>query len=108
MQFSTPTTGALGDLVLQTGDAERPLPPVRLGDVCPARWLCSIRPAVQPPVQVLEIHLQILPVGLPRGAVHPWRRLGSQPQIGLPEALDRDVVQERRELHLLVPFLYLT
>src|SRR5207244_12762636 len=59
-----PDDGALGNLVLQAGDAERPLPPVCLRDVCPARWLRSIRPAVQPPVQVLEIRLQILPVSL--------------------------------------------
>jgi len=38
--------GPLENLVLQRGDAERPLPPVRLRDVRPARWLSLVAPAV--------------------------------------------------------------
>src|SRR5664279_6035696 len=36
--------GPLGDLVLQRGDAERPLPPVRLRDVRPTRWARPVPP----------------------------------------------------------------
>ena len=96
--------GALGDLVLQAGDAERPLPPVRLGDVHPPRRLGSVCPAVQPPVQISEVLLQVLPVVLPRLAVHPRRRLRLDRPVGVVEALHGDVVQERCELRILVPF----
>src|SRR5262249_42605997 len=50
----------LAVLVSQVSDAERPFPPVPLGDVPPPRGLRSIRPAVQPPAQVFEVGLQVL------------------------------------------------
>ncbi len=37
--------GPLDDLVLQRGDGERSLPPVRLRDLDPARGVRSVRPA---------------------------------------------------------------
>ena len=47
--------GALDDLVLQRGHAERPLPPVGLGDVHPPHRLRPVRSAFQPVGKVLEV-----------------------------------------------------
>ena len=94
--------GALEDLVLQRGDTERPQPPVPFGDVRPPNRLRAIAPAMDPFVQTPEIVLQVLPVGPPRHAVHPRRRLRAQCPIGRPEAIDLNVMQEHRELRFLV------
>ena len=100
---------ALDDLVLQRGNAERPLPPVGLGDVRPLDRLRSVRPALQPSGEVLEVLLQGLPVVLPRLAVDPGRGVPLQREVRRPQVLDVvDVVQERREPHLLVPLSCLT
>ncbi|MCA1679122.1 MAG: hypothetical protein LC777_09370 [Actinobacteria bacterium] len=64
----------------------------------PARRLRSVRPALQPCVQVVETLLQLLPVGLPRHAVYPRSSLRAQRPIGRPQAIDVDVMQERGEL----------
>ena len=95
---------ALDELVFQRGDAQRPLPPVGLGDVRPLDRLRSIRPSRQPSREVPEVLLQGLPVVLPRLTVDPRRRLPLQRVVGLAQMVDVvDVVQERREPHLLVP-----
>ena len=44
--------GPLDNLVLQRGNAERPLPPVRLRDVHPPRRFRSVRSPMQPGVQL--------------------------------------------------------
>src|SRR5664280_1915470 len=89
--------GPLEDLVLQAGDAERPKPPVRLRYVHPSRWSRPVGAAVDPTVQILEVGLQVLPVGTPRHAVcarsGPW----VQRPIGCPQTIQRDVVQQRCE-----------
>src|SRR5215470_1971630 len=103
MLFSTSTTARWAIL-----SSTLAMPSGRLGDVHPPRRLRSICPAVQPPMQVPEVVLQVLPVGLPRLAVHPRCRLGPNRPVGIPQALDGDVVQERCELHLPVPFRHLT
>jgi len=89
--------GALDDLVLQRGDPERPQPPVRLRDVHPARRLGPVRAPLNPPVQIAEVLLQLLPVGLPRLAVDPGGRPRAQRPIRAAEAIDIDVMQERGE-----------
>jgi hypothetical protein len=53
-------------------------------------------------VQVVEIRLQVLPVGLPRRAVHTRCGVSAQCLEAFPEQLDRYVVQERSEPHFLV------
>jgi hypothetical protein len=92
--------GALDDLVLQRGDAERPQPPVPLGDVRPPDRLRPIAPALDSLVQVPEVALQVLPVVTPRHAVDSRRGRRTQRPIGRPEAIDIDVVQERGELRV--------
>jgi hypothetical protein len=87
--------GALGDLVLQASDTERPLPPVRLGDHHPPHRLRPVRSAVQPPVEVLKVRLQVLPVSLPRHPVHPRRRLRVDGPVGFAQAVDVHVVCHR-------------
>ena len=68
--------GLLKALVLRRGNAQRPLPPVRLRDDHPPRRPCPIRAPVDPRVQILKVDLEILPVVLLRHAVHPGRGLG--------------------------------
>ena len=99
------TRRALDDLVFQRGDAQRPRPPVGLGDVRPPHRLRSIRSARQPSREVREVRLEGLPVVLPRLAVDPGRGVSLQRVVRRPQVLDVvDMVQERREPHRLVPF----
>src|SRR5206468_3094481 len=75
-----------------------------LGDVRPLDRLRSIRPALQPSGQVREVRLEGLPVVLPRLAVDSGRGVPLQRVVRHPQMLDVvDVVQQRREPHLLVP-----
>jgi hypothetical protein len=53
---------ALDELVFQRGDAQRPRPPVGLGDVRPLDRPRSIRPSRQPSREVPEVLLEGLPV----------------------------------------------
>ena len=100
---------ALNDFVFQRGNTERSLPPVLLRDVHPANRLRSVRPALQPFGQVLEVVLQRLAVVLPRLAIHARRGLSLQSEIRRPQSVDVvDVVQERREPHLPIPSCRLT
>ena len=75
--------GPLDDLVLQRGHADRPLPPVGLGDVHPPNRLRSVRSALQPFGEVLEIALQRLAVVPPRLAVHARRGFLLQSEVGV-------------------------
>jgi hypothetical protein len=94
--------GPLEDLVLQRGNAERPQPPVRLRDVRPPRRPRPVAPAMDPTVEVDEVFLKVLPVGPPRHPVHPRPSPRAQRPVGRPQAIQVDVVQERREPHILV------
>jgi hypothetical protein len=58
---------------------------------------------MKPPVQGHEVLLQILPVGLPGHPVHPRSGLGAQCPVGHPEAVEVDMVQQRREPRVPVP-----
>jgi hypothetical protein len=93
---------SLQNLVLQRGDPERSLPPVRLRYVHPARRPRPIASAMDPTVQILEVRLQVLPVVLPRHAVYARRGFGLQRPIGRPQTIDRNVMQKRGEPCLLV------
>src|SRR5262245_145602 len=95
---------ALDDFVLQRGNAQRPRPPVGFGYVRPFDRLRPIRPALQPFSQVRQALLAGLPVVLPRLAIDPRRRVSLQRVVRDTQMRDViDVVQERREPHLLVP-----
>ena len=63
---------------------------------------------MHPSVQVLEVRLQVLPVGRPRHPVHPRSGLGANRPVGRPQAVEVDVVQQRREPCILVPSCYFT
>ncbi len=52
--------------------------------------------------------LQLLAVPRPRHAIDPWRRLGVDPRVRCLETIDRDVMQERCELRILVALSDLT
>ncbi len=92
----------LEDLVLQRGDPERSLPPVRLRDVHPPRRPRPVAPAMNPSMQIPKVLLEIQPVVLPRHAVHPRRGLRLKRPVRRPQAIDIDVVQERGEPRFLV------
>jgi recombinase-like zinc beta ribbon protein/recombinase len=100
--------GPLDNLVLQRGDAKRPLPPVRLRDVRTPRRSRSVTPRMYPREQVGEIRFQPLLVGSPRHPVHPRRGLRADRPISLPEPVDIDVMQQRREPRFLVPSRHFT
>jgi len=92
----------LQDLVLQRGDTERPLPPVRFRDVHPPRRSRPVCAPVNPGVQIPKVFLEILPVVLPRDPIHPRRGLRPKREVRPPEAIDVNVVQERGEPRFLV------
>jgi hypothetical protein len=54
-------------------------------------------------VQVSQVLLEILPVLVPRHAVHPRRGPRPKREVRRPQAIDIDVVQKRGEPHILVP-----
>ena len=58
---------------------------------------------MNPPVQILEVPLQILAVDPPRHPVSPRRSPGVQSPIGRPETVEIDVVQQRGEPCFLIP-----
>jgi hypothetical protein len=69
------------------GDAERPLPPVRLRDVRPPTRARPVAPLLPPLVQVPEVSNQVLPVGPPRSPrPRPARPSGSSPGRPSPAA----------------------
>src|SRR6266704_2986990 len=99
--------GALDNLVLQRGNTERPQPPVRLRDVRPPRRARPVTPLLHPPEQILEVRLQLLPAGRPRHPICTRRGLRAQSPASPPQALQVDVMQQRRELCLLIPYCHL-
>jgi hypothetical protein len=61
-----------------------------------------------PLVQVPEAYLQCLPVGIPRHPIHTRRGLRADRPISRPEAIDVDVMQQRREPRSLILSCHLT
>src|SRR5208282_2278697 len=84
----------LDDLVLQRRDAERPLPPVRLGSVVAARWLRPVAAALDAAVQVRQLGCQTVAVVLPRQPVHPRCRFPLELEVGPAQQVDIDVVEQ--------------
>src|SRR6185437_7486296 len=99
--------GPLGNLVFQRGNAERPLPPVRLRDVRPPARRRPVAPLLHPCVQALKVSFQVLPVGCPRHPVYPRCGLRADRPVRPPQAANGDVVQERGEPCLLIPYCHL-
>jgi hypothetical protein len=95
--------GTLDQLVLERGHPEWPLASVRLGyEYAPDR-LRSVRSSSQAFGEVLEVAFQLLPIALPRFAVHSWCRFPLEAEVGLAQGPDVvDVVQERGESSPLV------
>lgn len=94
----------LDHLVLQRGNRQRALPAIRLRNEPPPGWLCSVRPPMDPLMQVLDFAIEVRLVVLPR---QPVRSGGSIPLEGIecrPQCRDVDVVEECGEPFLL-PFL---
>jgi hypothetical protein len=87
----------LDDLVLQRRDAERPLPPVRLGYVVTARWLRPVAAALDAGVQVLKPGFQTGAAVPPRQSVHSRRRFPLKLVIGPAQQIDVDVVEQGGE-----------
>jgi hypothetical protein len=98
--------GPLDDLVLQRGDTQRTLPPIRLRDVHPPARLGPEPARLHPSMQILEVGLQVLPVLGPRHPVHPRRGLRADRPVGPPKAGQVNVVQQRSEPCSLVPCCY--
>ena len=94
---------SLDDLVLYGGDAERPLSAIRLRYILPARRQRSIRPCVDPSMQVPEVRLQVLCIFGPRHLVDARRCGLLQTEEARSQNVDVDVMQKRRQLALPVP-----
>src|SRR5437870_43019 len=90
----------LDDLVLDGG---RPLFAVRLRYVPPTRGQCPIGAPMDARVQISEVSVKVCRVALPCHAVDTWSGALLQFEEHSPQDVDRDVVQERCELLLLVP-----
>jgi len=94
---------SLNKLVFERRDAERSLPPVRLGNVHPTHRLRPVRSALQSMGEALEILLKGLAVMPPRLTVYTSRRMPLQLEVGKPQSVDPvDVMQQSGELHILV------
>jgi hypothetical protein len=95
---------ALDNLVLQRRYPQRPLTTIGFGDVGSSHRLGSIRPAFQPPSEILEVFFQVLSVVPPRLTVHTRRCIALEAEVALPEMIDViDVVPERGKLQPFIP-----
>ena len=94
---------SLHQFVFERRDAERSLPPVRLGNVHPTHRLSPVRSALQPMGKVLEIVLKSLAVVPPRLPVYTSRSVPLQLRVSKPQSVDVvDVMQQSSELCILV------
>jgi hypothetical protein len=93
----------LDDLVFESRNRERTLPPIRLGYVDPPRRQWPICSPVDPRMQALEIVLKVCFVGRPCQPVHARSRIPLELAECFPQVLDADMVEERGEPFLL-PF----
>ena len=91
----------LDDLILQSGDRQRPLSSVRLRYVRPAGRLGPVRSSVDPFVQILEPVLEICLVVPPCQPIHAGSGVALERVERRPEQIDADMVEERGELFLL-------
>ena len=91
----------LHDLVFQGGDRERPLPPIGLRYVRPARRLRSISSPVDPSMKIVDPRFEVRLVVMPRHAIHAGGGFALKRVECSPERVGIDVVEERGELSLL-------
>src|SRR5581483_9653910 len=96
--------GTLENLVLQGHDPQWPLSAIRFRNVCSSRRLCSVRSAMHPTVQILEMTLQVCLVVLPCHSVYSRCSVSVYGQKRVAQPFDGDVVKERAESLVLVPF----
>src|SRR5271157_1683586 len=89
---------ALNDFVFQGGNCQRPLPSVRLRNVCPAGRLGPVSPTVDAAMQIDEPALKVYLVLLPRDAIHAWGGLTLEGVEGDFQSLGADMVEQRGEL----------
>ena len=87
--------------VFQGGDRERPLLPIGLRYVRPARRLRSIGSPVDPSVQILDPGFEVRLVVMPRYAIDAGGGFALKRVKRRPERVGIDVVEERGELSLL-------
>ena len=95
---------ALDDLVLQRRHPKRAHPPVRFRYQHPPHRLGPVLPRLHPPVQILQVSPQVLLVLPPRQPVRARRRVPFQFREHLPQPFQRDVVQQRGEPRILLPY----
>ena len=95
---------ALDDLVLQRRHPQRAHPPVRFRYQHPPHRLGPVLPRLHPPVQILQVSPQVLLVLPPRQPVRARRRVPFQFREHLPQPFQRDVVQQRGEPRILLPY----
>jgi len=86
--------GTLDNLVLERRDPNRPFLAPVLGNEHTSDRLVSIPLRLQPPVQVPEILLQVLPVVVLRDSVYPHRRTPTDAPIG---SLQRGHIDQMRK-----------
>ena len=94
--------GLLHDLVLQSRNSDRPLPPIRLRDMHPSHGKRVIAAAVDPVLQVREASFEMLAVLAPRDPIHPGCRFLLQASIRLRQKRHLQVAHQVAELRLLV------
>ena len=94
----------LDDLVLQRRDPQRAQPPVRLGNVHPPHRRRPVPPRLHPRVQVPQIALQVLRILRPPHPVRARRRVLTQGRERRPQPVEGDVMQQRGEPRLLIPY----
>src|SRR5215469_9989888 len=92
----------LDDLVFQGRDTQWTLPSIFFLYVHSSRWQRSICPAMNPSVEIDEPILQAGLIPLPRHSVHSWCGFPLQRVKAFPEQIDREVVEQGGELHLLM------
>src|SRR5271157_1371890 len=91
----------LHDLVFQGGDRERPMLPIGLRYVRPARRLRSISSPVDPSMKIVDPGFEVRLVVMPRHAIHAGGGFALKRVKRRPERVGIDVVEERGELSLL-------
>ena len=102
MAFSTSTTARWRILSSSAAMPSGRCRPSGLRDVHPPRRPRPVRAPMNPGVQIPKVLLEILPVVVPRHAVHPRRGLRPKREVRRPQAIDVNVMQERGEPHILV------
>jgi hypothetical protein len=92
---------AVSSCASQGRDCQRPLSPICLRYVRPARWMGPIRSPVDSLAEILEIELEAHLVVLPSHPVDSSGSLTFERVEGCPEHIDVDVVEKRGESLLL-------